>query len=387
MLVCFNVVASAKCSQPRIRKEIREMSPDEVSRLKNAFQTLHDTPGSRGIGSVMDEFTQTHSSLFQLIHNGPEFFPWHRKFLRLFELELQKVDSSINLPYWDWTLDNEAPAQSIVLSNDYFGGNGDPMRNNCMTTGPWANWHTNWDTPHCLRRIFSNSVNRTMIVDGNMGVLPSDEVIDALINDSPQFSRFSNQFEDFHTLLHLYIGGMGGDMSQGFSPNDPIFYLHHGLVDWIWWEWQRRHPDVPQYDGLAFNRTTTLNDLLTQLGDPVFSTLDTEEEYYCYTYSTDFPKNPEKIADMVQAASVDLINDLYFDKYSSDEINKRYERCQQQPNRIVPDELKTKYGRIPSLEEFPDHYIQMMGRKREDMDQVISYSNNIATKLNFIRGY
>jgi hypothetical protein len=33
---------------------------------------------------------------------------------------------------------------------------------------------------------------------------------------------------------------MGGDPGRDFftSPGDPLFYLHHGMIDRTWWIWQ-----------------------------------------------------------------------------------------------------------------------------------------------------
>ena len=38
-------------------------------------------------------------------HRGSIFLPWHREFLRRFELDLQKEVSDVTLPYWDWAAD------------------------------------------------------------------------------------------------------------------------------------------------------------------------------------------------------------------------------------------------------------------------------------------
>ncbi len=36
-------------------------------------------------------------------------------------------------------------------------------------------------------------------------------------------------------------------MAGGGSPADPLFWLHHGNIDWLWAVWQRNHPGAAQY--------------------------------------------------------------------------------------------------------------------------------------------
>nr|XP_023892036.1 tyrosinase-like protein orsC [Quercus suber] len=91
--------------------------------------------------------------------------------------------------------------------------------------------------------------------------------------------------------------GTGGDMSDFFaSSNDPIFWLHHGMVDLLWTTWQARDPPHRQY---ALNGTDLLQN------DPAGTTvsvdyvqnfgyldqprklgglMDTQKGQYCYRY-------------------------------------------------------------------------------------------------------
>jgi tyrosinase len=55
-----------------------------------------------------------------------------------------------------------------------------------------------------------------------------------------------SQLPETHNAGHRFIGGhMGGE----FSPNDPIFWLHHANVDRLWATWQQNRID----NGLSTN--------------------------------------------------------------------------------------------------------------------------------------
>ncbi|GAB1524889.1 hypothetical protein RhiTH_008045 [Rhizoctonia solani] len=44
-----------------------------------------------------------------------------------------------------------------------------------------------------------------------------------------------------HNAAHLMMGGDMGNLL--WSPNDPLFYLHHAHIDCIWEKWQDRRPE------------------------------------------------------------------------------------------------------------------------------------------------
>ena len=54
---------------------------------------------------------------------------------------------------------------------------------------------------------------------------------------------------------------MGGDPGRDFmvSPGDPAFYLHHAMVDRVWWIWQNLDP---------FHRFNTVSGTRTLLNQP-----------------------------------------------------------------------------------------------------------------------
>jgi tyrosinase len=54
---------------------------------------------------------------------------------------------------------------------------------------------------------------------------------------------------------HYTLGGSGGDFFA--SPNDPAFWVHHGMIDKLWTEWQALDKPVRES---ALNGTNTIFD-------------------------------------------------------------------------------------------------------------------------------
>jgi tyrosinase len=209
-----------------------------------------------------DDYVITHAKYFaadgesglRVAHMAPTFFPWHRRFLLQFESDLQLLDPSVSLPYWDWTYDNSP--SSPLWGADFMGGNGRDSDGQVMT-GPFAYQNGGWPINY--------GVTREKFLTRNMGrpdrplKLPTkaelksalaDPVYDtAPWNSAPSTKGFRNKIEGWivsdtkgghlHNRVQQWVGG---HMIGGTSPNDPVFWLHHAFLDLVWDRWQRLHP-------------------------------------------------------------------------------------------------------------------------------------------------
>jgi tyrosinase len=223
--------------------------------------------------SLYDDYVQIHvgamKSMPMWAHMGPAFLPWHREMLRRFEQDLQTVDATVTIPYWDWTVDN-TPSASL-FSPDFMGGNGRSGDHRVMD-GPFAYDAGNWtltvvdsDNPNPgpdLRRSFGASADATVLpapaeVEDALSIVPYDSAPwDGTSNTQPSFrNRLEGWYGQgsLHLQVHLWVAGGtdrnnftdSGTMRWATSPDDPIFWLHHANIDRIWTEWQRRYPDQP----------------------------------------------------------------------------------------------------------------------------------------------
>ena len=68
---------------------------------------------------------------------------------------------------------------------------------------------------------------------------------------------FANSYLGLHTAGHFTWGGdPGGDVFN--SPNDPLFWLHHGQIDRTWWIWQNLGETGPAARAFQIAGTRTI---------------------------------------------------------------------------------------------------------------------------------
>ncbi|KAJ3094160.1 hypothetical protein HDU97_008411 [Phlyctochytrium planicorne] len=224
------------CSNPSIRKEWRELSPSERKEFVDAVVCLRSTPSILSNDpnrSVYDDFAQTHVDNTPNIHNNAEFLPWHRTYLVFFEVALKDFCGFTGtIPYWNWSLDSQAPENSPIWRADALGGDGDPAKGLCIPDGPFANIKTAVGKYGCVQRNFDKSTHMN-------SVFYTPEQIRG-ISSVGSYNALRYAVGVPHAVVHNAIGG---DMSNvGYSPNDPVFVLHHAFIDKLWTDWQEKNP-------------------------------------------------------------------------------------------------------------------------------------------------
>jgi tyrosinase len=237
-----------------VRKDAATLTGAEKRRFVNALLEVK----RRG---EYDEFVRTHITYFaadgesglRTAHMAPSFLPWHRRLLLDMEDALRRVDSSVTLPYWDWTRDRTTT--SAPWTADLMGGNGRSSDHRVMT-GPFAHREGNWtinvgvtDGGFLTRDLGRRSAPIDLPVKNDLEWALKDPAYDVAPWDSTVTKGFRNKLEGWgtgrgsaswrnHNRVHRWIGG---DMLGGASVNDPVFWLHHAFVDLQWYRWQRRH--------------------------------------------------------------------------------------------------------------------------------------------------
>jgi tyrosinase len=183
-----------------------------------------------------------------------------------------------------------------------------------VTSGPFKDWKlhlgpvsTIWPNippnpqadglgynPRCLSRELSPqaAMNAT---DGD---------IVSLINNSQDIKTFQDVMQyvvaddlGLHGAGHYMIAGdANGDLYN--SPADPAFFMHHSMIDLVWWVWQtldlkERHNAIAgtiTFMNLEPSRNATLDDLL-DLGYagssqiPIRKAMSTTGVAFCYVYA------------------------------------------------------------------------------------------------------
>ena len=131
-------------------------------------------------------------------HGTVHFFDWHRAYLFYLEKICQKLtgNKQFGLPYWNWNQDPDIHPAFLDTTS-----------------------------------VLSLSRARSSM-SGSSSITTA--ALDPIFADT-NFFTFSAQIEGTpHNNVHSFTGGAFGGFG---SARDPLFYMHHCMVDYCWYKW------------------------------------------------------------------------------------------------------------------------------------------------------
>ncbi|KAJ7693382.1 hypothetical protein B0H17DRAFT_1199897 [Mycena rosella] len=251
LLLLAGATGTRNCTRPAVRKEWRSLSQEEqkhwISAVKCVAHLLHDetfvptvnppdiaaynASGSLYDGGISKDFVYSHMDATDFY--GSAFF--------------KDSNSKSGLGGW-----GDASTQFRVLDGAFSAS---------------STFRVSYPFPHTLRRNFtlfplfdSLSFPTPDVVWKRTRPAATasftEQVVESMINGFVgDFKGLQAQMEGVegpHANVHFIVGGdMGGicpvDAPAGcisgptFTPNDPLFFLHHAMVDRVWFKWQQKH--------------------------------------------------------------------------------------------------------------------------------------------------
>ncbi|OTA66034.1 Di-copper centre-containing protein [Hypoxylon sp. EC38] len=328
-----------------VRREWGSLSEDERKAYTDAVLCLQSLPANTptslvpGARSRYDDFVAAHINQTLYIHYSGTFLAWHRWFTYNYEQALRsECGYNGSQPYWNWGLYASDPASSPIFDGSVYSmsGNGEYIPDKgplvltlgdyppvylpagtgggCVTSGPFKDMQVNLGpanlplnngsvltgtgfgyNPRCLRRDVSAAVNSAYA--------NASSIIDLILeNDNIADFQLVMQGVPGSGSIGVHGGGhytIGGDPGADFfvSPGDPAFYLHHGMIDLVWWIWQsldyKNRRNAIAGTGTFLNTppspNTTLDDIIDlgyAGGGPITmrELMSIQDGPFCYTY-------------------------------------------------------------------------------------------------------
>ncbi|KAK4177133.1 hypothetical protein QBC36DRAFT_372443 [Triangularia setosa] len=228
---------STTCTSPQKRPSWHDMREIDkkaylaanVCLLKSP-QKLNRLPGAK---TRWDELVSLHQIHALQIHTTGQFLPYHRYYINILAFLLEECGYSGPLPYWDETRDAGKFSTSPVFDPvTGFGGSGKGSKN-CIADGPFTNLTVNIgpgfkSQPRCVNRRITNALSTQC----------GATYVAAAISGTAYSQALDAIYSGPHLIGHMALAMMDGDSIT--SSGDPLFFLHHGFVDKMWWDWQSK---------------------------------------------------------------------------------------------------------------------------------------------------
>ncbi|GAB1517971.1 hypothetical protein RhiTH_001027 [Rhizoctonia solani] len=350
------------CSSLEVRREWRTFSKAERKGWIDAVNCLNKKPRNGKLrppvdtasyadakfhiaplnesSTYYDDLVYIHMNLNPIIHWTGLFLPWHRAYLHEWTNILRKECSYQGVvPYWAWEKgeskhrwNGDTAAYRLHSDADDFLGS--PLWDNDTESGLGGysddasddyTIHTGaldievaYPVPHKLRRHYIPEPFRPgLLATSTFTPAEVEKLLNQPTGNFTLFHGYLEQLVGMHSAIHLMMGGDMGTIcpagSSGtsncpveraatFSSNEPIFHLHHGNVDRLWWLWQEKNAaNKYAFHGGSIQNTSSLNEfpngqppwLTTSAVLPggglwpdytIDQTFDTRSWPWCYVY-------------------------------------------------------------------------------------------------------
>jgi len=106
----------------RARKNVAYLSAEELRRLRAAIAQMKSLDSFPQDERSFAYWARIHANQCQ--HGWEQFLTWHRAYLYGFEKQLQDIDPTVTLPYWDWAADSQNVLASLQDMGDASNDNG-----------------------------------------------------------------------------------------------------------------------------------------------------------------------------------------------------------------------------------------------------------------------
>ncbi|KAL7752006.1 hypothetical protein RI367_002534 [Sorochytrium milnesiophthora] len=268
----FPMMYPGGCTGPRMKRvEVHDLSAEAFQELVTILQSLYKT-------GQMDALIQMHIDNVKAIHQTPKFLPMHRLMTRMVEMMVMSQATLLTgLPYWDSSWQASNPARAFVFRDNHFG-TAKPTSKDQSLTGTFSG--VEWRSAFVTRK-----GNDTITLD-------TPPFLYRMAAEFDTFANYSTMVETgIHGQVHNFVGGNMGSISEG--PADPLFWMHHGAIDYFWAKWQGMTKVVNgvnvtnynKYDGVDQGKPVSPNDTMQLLGTTynVSSIVDYWNNF-CYEY-------------------------------------------------------------------------------------------------------
>lgn len=229
------ILAPVTAEQRTFCQNHLEAAVGTETKITTAHSRVTSTPIDPNELRKIHYYTALHGSL-RRHHGSANFLPWHREFLFAFESDLRS-----SVPYWDWTESGDVPDE---LKLSYLRD----LENQGRLAGLNSNEKDEVKSYFLNLVRFGCKLDEQRCRNDVAGMIKRVGDFVQLLNAGSQSAQFK-WYEYFSRILelrphnpgHSIVGGDDGihygHLSHPFTATlDPIFWVHHSMIDRVWAE-------------------------------------------------------------------------------------------------------------------------------------------------------